>query len=455
MYFNTWKTYSWLRFSEDCLYLNVYTPLRVHEDPLLPVMVWFPGGAFLVGSASTYDGSQLAAREKVVIVVLQHRLGILGLLSTGDGQARGNWALLDQVLALHWVQKNIRAFGGDPDCVTLFGQSAGAMCISGLMLSPLAQGLFHRAISQSGTVAINSFITPEPLKLAKKIASLAGCDHNSTQVLVDCLRNQSIQNLMHVSKKMNFFHLKSQEKSQDALWFISPVVDGVVFPKNPVVLLAQGQIAPVPYLLGVNNLEFNWLLPYILKLPLNQISLNKEAITKMIFKTRNILNVTKEQIPLVIEEYLGEIDDHNWKMLQNRMLELAADAVFVYSTLQAARYHRNAGLPVYLYEFECHAPAPFIIKPRTDGADHGDEIHFIFGRPFFKALSTAEEKLLSHQMMKYWANFARTGNPNGEKLPSWPRYNKDEKYLQLDITMRVGVKLKEKKMAFWMRLHKH
>ncbi|XP_053066127.1 carboxylesterase 4A isoform X7 [Acinonyx jubatus] len=344
MYFNTRKQYKWLRFSEDCLYLNVYAPVRARGDAPLPVMVWFPGGAFLVGSASTYDGKQLASREKVVLVLLQHRLGILGFLSTGDSQARGNWALLDQVAALRWVQENIAAFGGDPRCVTLFGQSSGAMCISGLMMSPLARGLFHRAISQSGTAALRAFITPDPLKVAKTVARLAGCTYNSTQILVDCLRARSGAEVMHVSKKMGFFHLNSQKDPQEVVWFMSPVVDGVVFPDDPAVLLSQGQVAPVPYLLGVNNLEFSWLLPFIMKISLNQFIMRKGIITKLLWRTSTLLNITKEQLPLVIEEYLGDIDDRDWKMLRNRLMDLAGDAIFVYSTLQAAHHHRDEEL---------------------------------------------------------------------------------------------------------------
>ncbi|XP_075851693.1 carboxylesterase 4A [Microcebus murinus] len=408
IYFNTRKPYQWLRFSEDCLYLNVYAPARARGDPLMPVMVWFPGGAFLVGSASTYDGSELAAREKVVLVSLQHRLGILGFLSTGDSQARGNWALLDQVAALRWVQENIMAFGGDPGSVTLFGQSSGAMCISGLMMSPLAQGLFHRAISQSGTAVLKIFITPDPLKVAKKVAHLAGCNHNSTQILVKCLRALSGAKVIHVSKKMvskafqlpdlaacwppsypgtqpspatspetlSQEHIGETSCTSDPLlssteilpsapelpgrpkrglqatfcnsilntwiiWFVSPVVDGVVFPDDPVVLLTQGQVSPVPYLLGVNNMEFNWLLPYVMNFPLNQCAMKTEVITRILWSTSTLLNITKEQVPLVMEEYLGDIDECDWKMLRNRVIDLCGDATFVYSTLQTGRYHRE------------------------------------------------------------------------------------------------------------------
>ncbi|XP_032013477.1 LOW QUALITY PROTEIN: carboxylesterase 4A [Hylobates moloch] len=455
-YVSTRERCKWLRFSKDCLYLNVYAPARAPGDPQLPVMVWFPGGAFIVGAASSYEGSDLAAREKVVLVFLRHRLGIFGFLSTDDSHARGNWGLLDQMAALRWVQENIAAFGGDPGNVTLFGQSAGAMSISGLMMSPLASGLFHRAISQSGTVLLRLFITRNPLKVAKKVAHLAGCNHNSTQILVNCLRALSGAKVMRVSNKMRFLQLNFQRDSEEIIWSMSPVVDGVVIPDDPLVLLTQGQVSSVPYLLGVNNLEFNWLLPYIMKFPLNRQAMRKETITKMLWSTRTLLNITKEQVPLVVEECLDNVNEHDWKMLRNRMMDIVQDATFVYATLQTAHYHRDASLPVYLYEFEHHAHG-IIVKPRTDGADHGDEMYFLSGGPFATGLSTGKEKALSLWMMKYWANFACTGNPNDGNLPYWPRYDKDEKYrpgyLQLDFTMRVGTKLKEKKMAFWMSLY--
>ncbi|XP_015860882.2 carboxylesterase 4A isoform X3 [Peromyscus maniculatus bairdii] len=345
LYLNTRKRYEWLHFSEDCLYLNVYAPVLAAGDPLLPVMVWFPGGAFLVGSASTYEGSELAAREKVVLVFLQYRLGILGFFSTGDSQARGNWGLLDQVAALHWVQENIAAFGGDPESVTLFGQSAGAMSVSGLLMSPLAQGLFHRAISQSGTAILNSFITHDPLKAAKKVAHMAGCNHNNTRIMVECLRALSGDEMMHVSKRMSFFRANFKKDPKDVLWFLSPVVDGVVFPEDPVVLLTHGQVTPVPYLLGVNNAEFEWALPFLMKLQITRHMMNKKYFTKLLWNFSIVLNITKEQIPLVMKEYLNDAaNKHDWTMFRNRVIDLVGDATFVYSTLQAARYHR--GTPI-------------------------------------------------------------------------------------------------------------
>ncbi|NXD08265.1 SASB hydrolase, partial [Nothocercus nigrocapillus] len=141
-----------LEMSEDCLYLNVYTPSDAEEQEKLPVFVWIHGGGLVFGAASSYDGSALAAFDNVVVVTIQYRLGILGYFSTGDEHAQGNWGFLDQVAALRWIQENIIKFGGNPESVTIAGESAGGISVSALVLSPLAKGLFHKAISESGTM---------------------------------------------------------------------------------------------------------------------------------------------------------------------------------------------------------------------------------------------------------------------------------------------------------------
>ncbi|NXJ61391.1 SASB hydrolase, partial [Rostratula benghalensis] len=140
-----------LDVSEDCLYLNVYTPVSTEKQEKLPVFVWIHGGGLVFGAASSYDGSALAAFDNVVVVTIQYRLGIVGYFSTGDKHAPGNWGYLDQVAALQWIQENIIHFGGDPGSVTIAGESAGGISVSALVLSPLAKGLFHKAISESGT----------------------------------------------------------------------------------------------------------------------------------------------------------------------------------------------------------------------------------------------------------------------------------------------------------------
>ncbi|XP_036605950.1 carboxylesterase 4A [Trichosurus vulpecula] len=457
LYFTNQKYSTWLQFREDCLYLNIYTPAHAQRGGRLPVMIWFPGGAFVVGSASTYDGSMLSAHEDVVVVTIQNRLGILGFLSTGDIHARGNWALLDQLAALHWVQENIGVFGGDPGSVTLFGQSSGAICISGLILSPLSKGLFHRAISQSGTALIKIFISYEPLKIAKRIAKAANCATNSTQALVQCLRSKSEKEIQKLSDEMKFFQLNPNNNPLETIWFVPAVVDGIVFTDSPEALLAQGNFQQIPYLLGVNRIEFNWLLPHIMKVPLNPWIMTRSKILDLLWQFSLMLNITKDQIPLVIKEYVGETTFQKGNfgqrvLTRNNILELVGDATFVVSAIQTARRHRDAGLPVYFYEFQHHDPSGIIIKTRSDVADHGDEISFILGTPLAKGSTKEEEKKLSRNMMKYWANFARTGNPNSHGLTEWPCYEKEEKYLLLDLEQRVGIKLKEKEVAFWMRI---
>ncbi|XP_074142607.1 carboxylesterase 4A [Sminthopsis crassicaudata] len=458
LYFSNQKFLTWLRFQEDCLYLNIYTPAHAQRRNRLPVMVWFPGGAFVIGAASTYDGSVLSAHENVVVVSIQNRLGILGFLSTGDAHARGNWALLDQIAALRWVQENIAGFGGDPNSVTLFGQSSGAICISGLILSPLSKGLFHRAISQSGTALLNSFISYEPLKIAKRIAKVAKCETNSTQALVRCLRSKSEAEIQKLSNTMNFFKLNFTANPQETLWFVPAVVDGVVFTDSPKALLARGNFQQVPYLLGVNYIEFNWLLPYIMNAPVQPRIISSSKIFELLWNFSLLLNITKDQIPLVVKEYIGDFNFEQGKFkelvqIRNNFLELAGDGTFLVTSIQTARLHRDAGLPVYFYEFKHHPKTTFIIKARHDVADHGDEISFILGTRLHKKHASEEEKKLSRNMMKYWANFARTGDPNSHGLVEWPRYENEEKYLLLDLKQSVGVKLKEKKVAFWSKIH--
>lgn len=199
----------------------------------------------VVGSATSQDGSALAAYGDVVVVTVQYRLGIFGFLSTGDKHMPGNRGFLDVVAALRWVQGNIASFGGDPNCVTIFGNSAGGIIVSSLLLSPMSAGLFHRAISQSGIVTTKMIKELNAWPEAQNFANSVGCSSGSPAELVQCLLQKEGKDLIAHQKNVN----------------ISYTINDSFFPERPEKLLADQQFPTVPYLLGVTNHEFGWLLP--------------------------------------------------------------------------------------------------------------------------------------------------------------------------------------------------
>uniref|UniRef100_A0A8C5Z4G6 Carboxylic ester hydrolase n=1 Tax=Marmota marmota marmota TaxID=9994 RepID=A0A8C5Z4G6_MARMA len=407
--------------SEDCLYLSIYSPAHAREGSNLPVMVWIHGGALVVGSASMYDGSILAAIENVLVVTIQYRLGVLGFFSTGDQHATGNWGFLDQVATLRWVQQNIAHFGGNPDRVTIFGQSAGGTSVSSHVVSPMSQGLFHGAIMESGVALLPKIIDISSEVVSMMVANLSACGQVESEALVSCLRGKSEQEMLAITK---------------AFKTISGVVDGTFLPRHPEELLALADFQPVPSIIGVNNDEFGWLLSTVRSIPIPLVS------GKPWGDCQSLLNRT-------LNEYMGDNEDPQTLRLQ--LQEVMADILFVNPALQVAHYQRSHA-PVYFYEFQ-HRPNIFNdIRPLHVKADHSDEIIFVFGS--FKGSEvefTEEEELLSRRMMKYWANFARNGNPNGERLPHWPLFDQDQQYLQLDIQPAVGQALKAQRFQFWTK----
>ncbi|KFP13516.1 Fatty acyl-CoA hydrolase precursor, medium chain, partial [Egretta garzetta] len=379
------------RTSEDCLYLNVYSPAGSNKKDKLPVMVWIHGGNFIFGGASRYDGSALSAYESIVVVIIQYRLGLLGFLNTGDEHARGNWAFLDQVAALRWIQENIEHFGGDPGSVTLFGVSAGSCSVFAHVLSPLSKGLFHKAISQSGIL-----LPPDKDLLLstdlKKIASLFNCEMNSSLSLINCLRNQEAKDIVFNSTVVLL-------RLEVILWF----------GESP-----------------------------------------SKADRTMLY------DLTPEFLPVIVDEYLGNTDDP--AELRDQFLDLLGDAGIVMPSIKALNYHKESGAPAYFFEYQHRPTSYWDSKPEYVKADHGDEVGFVFGGPYLagdtqlRSEVTEEEKNLSRTLMKYWANFARNGNPNGEGLVDWPSYNLNEEYLQINLKQKKARKLKEKKVDFWRKL---
>ncbi|XP_054308546.1 liver carboxylesterase 1 isoform X2 [Pongo pygmaeus] len=440
-----------LKMSEDCLYLNIYTPADLTKKNRLPVMVWIHGGGLMVGAASTYDGLALAAHENVVVVTIQYRLGIWGFFSTGDEHSPGNWGHLDQLAALRWVQDNIASFGGNPGSVTIFGESAGGESVSVLVLSPLAKNLFHRAISESGVALTSVLVKKGDVKpLAEQIAITAGCKTTTSAVMVHCLQQKTEEELLETTLKMKFLSLDLQGDPRESQPFLGTVIDGVLLLKTPEELQAERKFHTVPYMVGINKQEFGWIIPMLLSSPFSEGKLDQKTAMSLLWKSYPLVQIAKELIPEATEKYLGGTDDPVKK--KDLFLDLLADVMFGVPSVILARNHRDAGAPTYMYEFQYRPSFSSDMKPKTVIGDHGDELFSVFGAPFLKEGASEEEIRLSKMVMKFWANFARNGNPNGEGLPHWPAYNQKEEYLQIGANTQAAQKLKDKEVAFWTNL---
>ncbi|KAA8590276.1 hypothetical protein FQN60_014210 [Etheostoma spectabile] len=401
--------------SEDCLYLNIFTPANRAHDVKLPVMVWIHGGGFSMGAASLYDGSALAAYQDMVVVLIQYRLGLLGFLSTGDEHMTGNVGLLDQVQALRWIQQHIHNFGGDPDLVTIFGESAGGVSVSLLLLSPLSVGLFHHAIAESGTAAMNFLISNDPLSVMQVVANISGCSLESTEKMADCMRNLNINTIVAIG--------------QDERLRFSVNVDGN-FLRQPVdELFHTHDLLLVPFMTGVNNDEGGFLLADFFA-PANWTEgLDREQLVNILFM---FYPDPKDAFfrDVVIDEYIGTGEDR----VKNRdvLTEMLGDMLFTIPAIKTANAHRDAGAPVYLYEYQ-HPPKFLQAKrPSFVGSDHGDEIFAVLGFCF----TTTHIKLSGK-------------SPNGGGLVHWPKYGAEEEYLSIDVKEQVtGQHLKKERFVF-------
>ncbi|XP_067321096.1 cocaine esterase-like [Anolis sagrei] len=427
--------------SEDCLYLNVYTP---DTEAKLPVMVGIHGGGLVLGFTSLYDAPGLSALENVVVVILQYRLGIPGFFSTGSKEAPGNWGLLDQVAALRWVQENIAAFGGDPTSVTIMGESAGGFSVGVQVLSPLSRGLFHRAISQSGAALLPYIFVRSPGAMVQTVANVSGCESSSPAALVLCLRSKTEEEMAALNIPLC-----------RAFGAVPAVVDGEFLPKAPEELLAAKEFNHVPYLIGINNHEYGWVLSKSgIFLPIME-SMDRPAVTAAFRKSASVLKLPVEATQRALEEYVGETEDP--QELRGQFQDYMGDVLFFLPAVRAARAHRDSGDPVYFYEFQ-HRPSIFRdTRPAFVKSDHADEVIFVLGMLFSSSKDsplggyTEEEKRLSKMVMRYWANFARSGNPNGHGLVEWPRYDQEEGYLELGLEPRGAHKLKQSKVDFWLK----
>jgi len=387
---------------EDCLTLNVFAP-----DPGLgggpyPVMVWIHGGAFIMGSGSTplYSGGSFAA-DGVVAVTLNYRLGLPGLLYLGDlapERAEGNYALLDQIAALAWVARNIAAFGGDPERVTVMGESAGAISIATLLAMPAARGLFQRAILQSGASGVSPPTRDDATRITRSVLEDLGCT-------VDQLVDVPIDQL-----------LACQDRISHGLGVgaLSPYIDGVTVPRPPIELVRAGAAAGIPLLVGTNRDEWT-----LFEVFLGEVTVDA---FRPILRTR--LGAALEPLLAAYRVERGGQPDpgdrHAW-------LDLVGDTVFRIPVIRLAEAQADHGTPVYAYRFDWRSPA---FGGRL-GAGHALELPFVWNRldlPVSQILlgaNAARAQALATAMHGAWVEFIKRGDPNGvEGLPAWPGYDR-------------------------------
>ena len=389
--------------SEDCLVLNVYTPADATDASNLPVLFWIHGGGYMGGAASEprHDGSALPTHG-VVLVTINYRLGVFGFLATPDLVAEGhghagNYGLLDMVAALEWVHGNIARFGGNPANVTLFGESAGSFAVSTLMASPLAQGLFQKAIGESGA-AFGHLLDSGSLSQSA----------SNGQKWADGIGAKSLAEL----RALPADKLIEAAQAKGAPRF-APLVDGVFLTESVPDVYAAGQQAHVPLLAGWNRDEN----PALIR-----------NLTAAAWKEYAI-----EQFGIHSDEFLKVFPGSTDAEAIRSATDYGADLFIGLGTWRWIEAQVKTGhAPVYRYHFELAAP-PSKFHPGSF-AFHSDDIEYVFGsldtRP--GAVWRPEDRELSDQMMRYWTNFAKTGDPNGPGLPTWPRYDQTHQVMHLD-----------------------
>ena len=384
--------------SEDCLYLNVWTPAPV-KGKKLPVLVYFYGGGFTAGDGSEprYDGASMA-RQGVVAVTVNYRLNVFGFLAhpalTAESpqHASGNYGLMDQGAALRWVQANIAAFGGDPARVTIAGESAGSYSVSAQMISPLARGTFARAIGESG--ALTSLMPPATLAQAERAGQQFAAQAGAADLAA--LRAMSASQLLEATAKPG-------APGFDA------IIDGWVIPAHPAAMFAAGRQARVPLLAGWNSLESG---PASL---LGDLPATAENLAKVVHQ-----HITDEALARRLLEAYAVPDADPLRMAT----DMAGDVFIGYSTWQWIDLHaRSSGQPVYRYLYV--QPRPASVRgdiPAATGATHSAEIEYALGNLALNPVYawTADDRSASRLMQQYFVNFIRTGNPNGRGLPPWP-----------------------------------
>jgi len=416
--------------SEDCLNLNIWTPSV--DNKKRPVMFWIHGGAFITGGGITpmYDSSVLAQRGDVVVVTINYRLGALGYLYIPGVTA--NVGHLDQILALKWVHDNIELFGGDPNNITIFGESAGGYSVVALAAMPAAKGLFHRIIAQSAPI-IDSKVTKKP---SKTLMRMLGVDKGD----IDALRMISPEKIIDAQNKL------IAEDPTNLLAF-RPLIEGETLPIHPLKAFQDGDCKDIEFMSGTNLDEaklFTALDPEISKM-------NNVDGEKLLIGYLGRLGVDINKSKAMIDTYKQAREGSFSNDLKEILNALITEYLFRISTIRLLEAQSKHQSNTYNYLFTWPSPA----LNGDLGACHALEIPFVFNTlndPGFKVFVGKSPDLdaISHKVMDAWIAFASTGNPNHDGIPKWPSYDIEKRStMLLDHEFKVVEKFLDKERAAW------
>ncbi|CAG5025186.1 unnamed protein product [Parnassius apollo] len=447
--------------SEDCLYLNVYTPTLPHENAkLLPVMVFIHGGGFIHGNGilKSENGPNFLIEHNTVIVTINYRLSIFGFLSLDIPEAAGNMGLKDQVKALQWVQNNICHFGGDKDNVTIFGVSAGAASVEYLIVSPMAKGLFHKAILQSGSCLNHWAVNYEIKKLAYKVAEKLGYKESEEDnvAIYKFLLNTSGNNLAATAFQI------SEEYTEKRIFFgFVPTIEkdfnnGEAFlTEQPYRLLKQGLFSHVPVIKGFCD---------------------KEGYLMNMMKPKAILDVLDKQN--FIESWSFNFDTYDNTKYSAKFLQTYSENIqpeddkdklavdffgdldFVSGIWVSGKLMAQRGVPVRFYEFSYDGKLNFFklfFGVMRKGAAHVDDVGYVLSNEITKK-ADEEDLIVRNTMSKMWTNFATFGSPtpdgNLDNLVEWPLYTeKDPVYLSINKEIKAQSNYKPNKMTIFEEIY--
>ena len=420
--------------SEDCLTLNVWTRAKKTEENL-PVMVWIHGGALVWGSGSEYKGDELTKRG-VILVTVNYRLGPLGFYShpelndENDGHS-GNQGYRDQIAALQWVKNNIKEFGGDPNNVTIFGESAGSWSINVLQASPLSRGLFHKAIGQSGARLL-------PLTHLTMASDYSDSASQLGVVLAETMsgkENTSLEQLRNIAAE-EIIRTIEEDKTYSSSFDSLTIIDGEVLPEAVSAIFLKGNQADVPVLIGSTADEATTFDP---------VMLNPEAakFLKYVDLTKASIN---QMLPNVDKKIFEYYPTTNEAVAKDSWVSFTTDAIFTAPMQDWGNLMSTVDSPAYLYLWDHH---PKVNGTKEFKAFHAAEVPYVFGgMDMFDIDLTEQDWEFSNTMMDIWTNFAKTGNPSLPGSFEWPEFeSSDQKYISLGVVIEEKQYLRSNKVA--------